>query len=203
MPRRHRSKPKKRAPKTTVAKLAKKVESLIKQDEVKYQDINYGSTVSSIGTFELLNGITQGDGAGNREGLSITMKSVQVSGNFVVQDAYNELRAMLVLDTESHGSTPTLADLLEYTGSPVNSMISRVNRQRFVVLAQKIVTVDTNRPNVRFNLFRKLNHNVEYNATGNTAVSIQKGTLWLVMVSDSSVSSHPAIAVYSRLRYVG
>lgn len=191
-------------PNTLVSRISK----LEKQQEIRFQDINFGNPVADTGTFVLLNALTLGDQNGNREGTKIDMKSIQLRITGVDTDTYQQFRAILFIDKQSNGAAPILSDILQTTSNVIHTMKTWNTRQRFRILWDKSWAADTTAPlgyssmKLPLKYYKKLNVSTYYNA-GNTGgiADINKNALQLLLLSDSNVVTHPAIQVYGRLVY--
>lgn len=185
-----------------ISAISKKVNSMAKSVELKFNDVSRITTVDSAsGDIFALNLVAQGDNFNNRDGREIIVKSVLIRGTFSVADSYNIIRMMLLWDIDPDGSLPVLADILESPANPTHSAIAINNTKRFVVLRDKMFKIDTDDPIVNFKLYRKLNHKSTFIGTTAAIASLERGGLYLFCVSDSSAATHPGLTVYTRIRY--
>lgn len=182
--------------------LTKKVNSMQKSIELKFNDVSRVTTVDSAsGDIFALNLVAQGDNFNTRDGAEIICKSALVRGSFTVADSYNIIRMMLIWDTDPNGAYPVLSDILEAPANPTHSAIAIDSTKRFVVLHDRMYKVDTDDPVVNFKFYKKLNHKSTFSGTAAAISSLDKGGLYLFCVSDSSAATHPGLTCYTRLRY--
>lgn len=200
----HMSRKTKLSKKVTVKKLASKVSKLSKAVEVKRLDqLSAANSISNTSTFFLLNGTAQGDDSQNREGNTAYFSSVYIKGEITVSDASNTVRIMLIWDNQTNQGAPTEAALFAYTAYPHISTINYDQRERFRVLADDVYVVDSDDPVVYFKRFVKIGRKTYYSASTNVVGSINRGSLYLVAVSDSAATSHPALTFQSRCHFTG
>lgn len=200
----HMSRKASKSSKITVKKLASKVNKLSKAVEVKRLDLlSAVNSISNTSSYFLLNGITQGDDSQNREGNSAYISSVYVRGEITVADANNTVRVMLVWDSQPNQAVITDAALFAFTAYPHISTLNYDQRKRFRVLSDEVYITDTDDPVIYFKRYVRIGRNTMYSATGATISSINKGSLYLVAVSDSSATSHPQLTFQSRVHFSG
>lgn len=172
-----------------------------------------GTTISWAGNIDLVSGIAQGDDNNNRSGNVVTARSLEIRadiwGNGL--DLFNGVvvRALLVQDKENTGTAPTVADILQVTGT-TQSVVSpyhvdhlpRYNIMMDRVLtfkAHNSLTATTYIPD-RHQLIKKIRLNSKLHFTANGATNVYKNALYLVFISDSATND-PQVTWYTRLGY--
>lgn len=214
---------KRRRPRTTIATVNRKVNSLIKKQEKKYADaiLNYNG-VDNTGAVNLLNinNILEGVGDTDRIGQKITLKSINIKGQLVVGhgvafDDFNQMRIMLV-KYMTHGSTiPPISAILQYHDPAtysnevqMNSVYKKNSTFKFKILYDKVhllgyklghnASTHTYTPK-RFKISCKVtNGDLHYTDLANP-------TGWsyaLMYFSDSAAVSNPSISFVSRVTFV-
>lgn len=188
----------------TVARAAytalRKVNKVIRSEEVKKADMTFLSTPLSIDCSGLVNpttSISAGQTQYTRIGAEILLKYVSVQGIAKLQGSFavnpsNTVRVIAFIDRqEVTGVSPNLGSLLETVGSTI-APFTRYNRQnvgRFQVLRDFKLLLNTQNPQRMFkiNLSFKKMHKVRYQA--NAALDVIRGSVWLAFVSDAPIVS--------------
>jgi len=138
-----------------VKKKARSVASRIRRpplarrlEEVKFLDtVEPATTCATTGTISIgsLNIVPQNDTESGRTGRKITITRLQCRGQIVIPpttvaaDSYDKVRLMFVLDTQTNGSNPTVATLLQ--SAAINSYLNMANSSRFKVLSDEIYDI--------------------------------------------------------------
>ena len=156
--------------------------------------------------FQLINGLSQGSGAGNRQGQQLKSTNINLRGklscNAGASAGASQARIMLVHDRQPNGATFAIVDLLE--NGQVWSFRTMGYRKRFKVLADKSYQMVLNTANEEHivDLSAQLDLHTMYN-TGNTGTitDIDTGSLYLIVMSDE-VSSGPAFEYQLRYRWI-
>lgn len=151
------------------------------------------------------NGITQGDGTGERLGDRITPVYLHIKGTVTLADTTNWVRIVLIRWRQDYGDLTDVNQILEGTGAataPYSLFVKEPeNRARFDVLADRLFNLHSYEPQKSFDIrvpARKLRSKpVQYVAT----TSGGNNQLVMVMISDSGAVSHPAVSYYLMLKY--
>ena len=152
MQRLHRYRPVKKQTKkkANIKSLANRIQGYL--GELKYGASTFTSAINYSGTIQSLCDISQGDTDTTRDGDALTMSSLEIRGHWVVGDAYNVCRIMLIQWFPTDGVAPTVSQILFNSGNiyaPI-SVKAHDYRQQFAVLYDKIIVVDTNNPTKMF-----------------------------------------------------
>lgn len=150
------------------------------------------------GTVTLLTPIPQGDNISEREGDSIKVQSIELSGGFFRDPAStsNEaVRMMVIRDLQNAGASPTAADILQAVGTayapfqPIDFLNGNDLNKRFTVVFDHLTFVDPYHPTQIVDF--KSNHDchVFFRDTGSTVSSSGNGTYFLVVLSDAAANS--------------
>lgn len=167
----------------------------------------------------LLNACTQGADINNRLGRKITMRSIYLritvhapgTWSNVVSSAntfncatstasMSRARLLVVYDKQANAAQLQKSDVLAAVGTSgvagasqfiaVDSAMNLSNRDRFLIICDKTITLDAQHPVGQFVIYKKLRLPVIYN-TVNSAASgwgmIQTGALWLLAISDEDL----------------
>lgn len=192
----------------------KHVGKIVIKPEKKYYDfgishVNINQNYSGYGSewYDLLNGITTGTDSGDRVGKVIQMCSIQMrlyvtNGASQTVGVPQVYRILLWIDTQNNGTATDVGTILDGAGSGTNCIINPYllsNRGRFKILWDHTDTLDPGSNTSNFEQFyEKINQQVVYNASGTTVDKIQKGSLYLQIVSDGflTVSGKARVRFY-------
>lgn len=172
--------------------------------EKKKHDAQVNTTIGTTGNVQILSGIAQGDGIGNREGNSIKVNSLYLRGALTIHGSATAsiCRIMLVRDKQQIGDTePALSDVLQSVDhtSPLNS----ATVGRFKIMWDKTyVLKQTTNTTIFFKKYFKLARSrlhCRFNA--GAATDLQKNHLYLMIVT-SEATNLPAVVIDSRLGFI-
>lgn len=177
---------------------------LVNSEKFKH-DMTSSSTITRTGTMLHLTNIAQGDGDGQRTGNSIFVRNVGIRFSILYNTSgasAQRVRMMLVIDSQQVGDTlPSVSDVLDVAGT-ASAPLSFLNDQtvgRFKVLKSRMYTVYADKNNIVSQWNINLRHHVRYN--GATATDIQKGGIYLLMVSSEDNTNPPAVERNIRVAY--
>lgn len=179
------------------------LKGLVNSEKFKH-DFTGTPNVDWSGTVVSLTSISQNDTDTGRTGNSIFVRSLYIRGQVVINASATSsefVRIMIFIDKQQVGDTaPTAADVLETT-SNINAPNSPLNLQtvgRFTLLRSFQLSVNPEKPSVQWKVNIPMRHHVRYNGT--TANDIQRGGLYMLMISDNS-SDLPQVRYYGRISY--
>jgi len=98
------------------------------------------------GTFLLLNGMQSGTNVGQRLGRRVQLDSLEICSVFDATTG-SFTRTIVFVDKQANAAAPTAALLLESTTDPTSSPINFDQRNRFEVIADYLVAVDSDAAN--------------------------------------------------------
>lgn len=163
-----------------------------------------GGTYDYAGTVVPLSNISQGDSTTTRTGSVIVYKNYVGKYTITLGDTVNLVRILIFRwkpdDSEHY---PASSDLLLNTGSALAplSNINPTHRKNFSVYVDRLHTLQTYKPIVtgKFSLTkRKLGaQKSRYNSDDSGS-----NKLWMLIISDSGAVSHPAVNLYSDLKWI-
>ena len=150
------------------------------------------------GTVTLLTPIPQGDDISEREGDSIKVQSIELSGGVFRDPAStsNEaVRVMIVRDLQNQAAAPAASDILQTVGTayapfqPIDFLNGNDINKRFTIVYDELTFVDSYHPTSIVHM--KSNHDchVFFRGTGSTVASSGNGTYFLVVISDTATNS--------------
>lgn len=210
---------------TTVAKVNKKVNKLIRSTKT-FVDTNFSNNISTIGSFYDvgLTSLVNGTGEGQRSGDKITLTSLQIkfrlsvlNGSAINADAFNNVRLILVQFPQPvlTGNPVVTLDILQY--NDWNSMYKKRGNVKYKILMDKHYYMDnqgfgsgaasnpvwtpatTHQKLCNFKYkFPKGGLTITYTKTQSTVLS---NDIALFMISDSSIQGHPTVNGYVRLNF--
>lgn len=177
--------------------------------ELKNIDTTIGFPAFGVatGTLTLLNGCAQGTTATTRLGRRITMKSLYVRGFIQMAPTSTGnacFRILIVYDKQANATAPAATDIL--VADAFANLNNLSNSRRFVTLMDHVTDAisATGEQSVHFELYKKLNKEVEFNAgSAGTVGDIQTGSVYaLVYQSGGSITTATATnSIIARIRY--
>lgn len=108
-----------------------------KQIERKYIDTSWsGIRPSDVISTQLINGVEEGTGVGQRIGRRLENRTVAFRGYVSSPADFSivKFRLLIVIDTQPNGTVLAAADLFENTTYPADSFYALKNRDRFKVI---------------------------------------------------------------------
>lgn len=176
--------------------------------EQKFKDVNETTAITSTATITLLNGMVQGDTVSTREGRKIIIKSIYLRSRQTLDSNATDSalsRTMLVYDKQANASAPSITDIL--TSASVQAFNNLDNRERFVVLMDKVIQVKSEgqfiSTNTFFKKYMKVNLETIYNSSNvGTVADINTGSLYLVQLGTQAVTADVDNFTNVRIRYV-
>ncbi len=169
-----------------VAKKAlRKVKRLERKVEVKIFDIDITTLSPTIvGLLSHLNGIPQGDGVEQRDGLSCNMIGFQFNYRVIQNAAASTtvVRVIIVRDNRQVESTnPSVLDVI--LAADVMAQHSRVNPKRFTFYYDKIHSMqDSGTQVIARRIFKKARFKMQFIGAAGTTQT--KNGLYLILMSD-------------------
>lgn len=167
--------------------------------EQKYHDQNLsGTNVDYSGVAYALNNPGQGDTDITRDGDSLKVLNSVIK--FIITrngaDAY--VRCIVFWDQGSRYSAAT--DILTNSGSALAPLSTRAHDTRFYfnTLYDKVVHVDTNKPEVMRTIKLNINKHTQFSAGSTT---ITTGVLRVLFISDQVTSNLPTVHMTSRVYF--
>jgi len=167
--------------------------------EKHFHIVGGSNSVSTTGAFVPLCSILQGDGQSNRTGNSVLAKGLVCRFNNIANGSATAtlLRIMIVQDNQQIADTdPTQATLLE---SDVMSGLALGALGRYKILMDKSFCLDnvSKKQNV-VTKYLNLNHHIRWNGTATS--DIQKGGIYLFLLSDEATNT-PTCTYNCRLSF--
>lgn len=140
-----------------------------------------------------LTAIPQGDTEQSRDGNSIFLKSIFIRGlitaNTVTEN--NTVRVIIFRDTMNLGSSPTIGEILESTGSNIATLspLNHDSHGRFQILWTKFFTFSNNGNTAQvWKAYLPIRKHVKY--TGTLGTDEHKGQIYILLLSNTNVN-HP------------
>ncbi len=193
---------------------------VLKQNiDLKFIDatLNDAVVTTTGDVFSQLFIIPDGDTQSQKEGLKVTLKSVQIRfqltipSTTVVADATDILRVILVKDKQANGALPAVIDILNT--ATIQAFKNLENTSRFVTLFDKTLaissmggfgdgTTNATLPNTKWwQFYKKLNYPIFYNnsATTGAVTTINSNNLVLMTISEAG---KVGLSLRIRIRYM-
>lgn len=174
---------------------------LLKKDNT-YTTTNMDYTIPTVSS---LCAIAQGDSVSGRTGNSIYVRSVSIKLLFTPSSATavnSIIKVALVMDTQQIGdSAPGFGDIYEQTGvDGITSPLAIATVGRFKILLSDSILLKGAEGTARiYEKYLKMRHHVRYNGTSSS--DIQKGNLYLVMISNRTSTNLPSYSGNVRVSY--
>lgn len=177
--------------------------------EKRYLSAATGGTVSTTPSFLQLNTMAVGDADGTREGSRILMDYIDVVCDVTNADSpANIIRLILFVDKNDNGGGPSgaagylLSDPSTYPWiSPINQTYCSGPSRRYIVLKDIIFNPGQSWEPVQRRKFRVSLGGMECTYNTTTSVPPLTNSLNIMLVSDSSITTHPAYIVSTQLRF--
>lgn len=182
--------------KSKINKLERRQRDILKsQDLHSLQNLAEAQAATTTMDPYLLNGISQGDDISSRESNDIYMTSLSGVVSFIAGDATNVCRCLIVYDKQPNGAIFNQGDIIQGSSTAQTSEPIKAQRKdymkRFKFLYDKIVSVGTGDlvKTIRFRI--PIKRKALYGGSGGTVASITTGSLYLVIISDSTAPTNP------------
>lgn len=181
---------------------------VLKLAEPKYVQTNLASSISNSGVILPLASIVQGDYSTDRAGNKVLPTSWSIRGNVTGSDNFNYVRLVVFQwNDDNLVTTPQITELFENT-SGTGSLYSTFNRQnlgvQYRVLADKLLRVSHNNMNPDINKSRIIKlkgYKYLKEMTFQGAAVTGFGQIYICMISDSSVLTHPSFEGFSVVNF--
>lgn len=165
------------------------------------------STDSATGRVDCLTLLAQGTSDITRIGNKVLAKSIDING-FVTPHAsssFGLVRILLVLDKQDgQGTAPTLAQILESTSASTIAHMNKNNSDRFVILGNQTVYMDTGAGYQRlqpFKFYKDLSDlHINYDGANATQANATSNHIYLATISNEPTNA-PSVTFDSRFRY--
>jgi len=151
-------------------KTAKWVAGLVNAEKKTYYREVVGITGTSAGTSWNVIEIPQGDSSNSRNGDSVKVKNLHLTGSFTRNGSDETVRMLVVLDKQNTLNattllrTPTNAQMIVYQPKSEDQFYHSK------LLYDKCYNVNTYKPEFKFNIKLKINEHINYNS-GSTTVN--------------------------------
>lgn len=177
--------------------------SMINSEKYVFDASQSLQAVDNNGAVYPLSQIASGDDVNNRTGNSILAKSMYIQGNVLKQASAGAsfVRFILFQDTMNQGSTPTVTDILNNTGSALAplSPLNIDHLSRYKILYDKRITLNSDMSCRQYKVYKKMSSHIKF--TGTAATDVYKNGLYFLIISNEALSTAPTINFTSRLRY--
>lgn len=162
------------------------------QYELRHHSTTFTAIPLAVGHVLNLTAIAQGDGVGARQGNSITLRKLVLSGSVIMDTPpiFTRFRMMIVRDTLGSTTIPSILDMFTsvakfYTNQVRDPAVQ--NMARFTVLWDKYVLLgDAWNLQAKWSFTKKLNSTCLFTGTGTSDEG--KGAIYLFMASDQAAT---------------
>lgn len=201
---------KSRNPKRNTARITKTAirREVMRMAESKYIQTDCAASISTSGVFLPIALINQGDYSTDRVGNKVHPTSWAIRGSITCADNFNYIRMVLVQWNDDNLLNPPLITNIFEVTSGNSPLYSTFNRQQlgnqYRVLLDKLVRVTANAANPELNASRIVKFKgykglKEMTFQGNNTTGF--GQIYLLLISDSTLPSHPSFEGFSVVNY--
>ncbi len=210
MPRRRRQ-PRRRRPAQsgyldTASKALAVAYAVKKLINVEYKTLSTAFTAdpNNAGAVVNLTAIAQGDGVGARSGNKCRVKYISVKGTVFLHASATQSRVRMMIVRDNNGSTtqPAITDLFADAttfAQNKNKLGDPQSNSRFSVLFDKMLMIDTRRPQYSYAWSQALDHHVFFSGSG--ATDEGKGHLYLFIASNEATND-PIITADAMVKWI-
>lgn len=185
--------------------IARYVKSLVNVER-KFLDTTFTSSMFTTAAIFPVSLIDQGDAYNQRQGNSVKLTSIYVSGTILgdpTQVNAQTIRYILFMDKEGRGVAPTITDLLE--AATIQSPINHIAGKRFKILLDKQLTQSVaGAPNHTHQVkhFMKKSIHLKYNGPAALTSDTMENQLYFFVYGTSTLAQSPTAYITVRLRYI-
>ena len=171
-----------------------------KNIEAKWGWLEYNNTIDDTGYIGDLTVIAPGTGVNARIGDAISPVSIKLDICALKADDTNRLRFILFQwHPNDAADVPQLAEILLYTnGYQTQAPLDPDRRTQYTVYKDFLMVFGTGSPYLKHKRIKiRPKQKITYNGTGNTG----RNHVYLLIVSDSGVTTHPSVTYTSMFSY--
>jgi len=174
--------------------------------QIGYNDQLLTASISTAASAVFINNILAGGNYNQRIGQTMYMKRLWFRSVMTLGDAFNAFRFMIIYDKQPTGLLPTAADIFQSPASPITSLYAINNLQRFVIIRDRKIMIDTENPQMLYDFSMKIPKYASfsrYDTTGAGAITnCKNGALYVVIFSDSDIVPNPQAYIQVRIQFV-
>lgn len=186
----------------TTSQKAQVQSMMTRRAETKIHPIFQTVAVSNIGTITALTAITQGDTRATRDGDKIYLRDISFSWEAKAADTTQYCR--FVVFQWHRGTTPTSADILDPSSAGALDFMAGYNEQflsYYTILDDWAVALAVNAGPANACGFYEKRDGFRRTVNYLPGTSSAEHGIWLLMISDSSVSTHPDFRFAGTVHY--
>lgn len=190
----------------SLAKKALKMAMFVKglvNVEKKFFDTAFSDPVSTTGSVTSICDIPSQEGAvdqgQSRDGDQVRVKALQFNGTLTLHaSATNTVaRLSIVMDKMALATPPAIGDI--YESASTVALHNMANRNRFVVIWSRQLTISPDKPAVFFKCYKRMSTKLQY--AGDTTDQPQNICFYVVMSSNEATNT-PSVTAQARLRFI-
>lgn len=195
--RSRRLRPKVRALSKRVNTISRMIKGESNYFDVRQTPFSVSTTASIINLCPVL----EGTGPQEYQGNSIMGLSLLVRMSIVGADTTDGVRIVIFRDKNATGGVPIgVGGILQDTGNYL-SPLANSERGRWQILYDKVFVTTQGGIDRQIEKYFKVFKKPKLITFSSDANAPQRGTIYLLAISDSAAVSHPTLEFYSRLRY--
>jgi hypothetical protein len=168
--------------------------------EFKYVDATTlsGQTITTSMNTVMMSAITAGTSVNGRIGESVIADRLDLRLQYVVGDATNVVRFLVLVDLQPNGASFNQTDLFENAADPFSPLNWQFHN-RFKIIHDETFGLDTYNPQRSKAITVPLSQRTTYNGTSNSIANITTGAVYCVWLSDSGAVPQPTVSGDIRL----
>jgi len=177
--------------------------------ENKFIDVDSSTTASFSGAIQYISPIAQGDNISDREGNSIKVQTVHLTGSVFYSAASIvpvTMRILVIRDLQNFGTAPTVNDVLQTIGTiyaPYQKMDfinGNDENKRFSLVFDRTFNLSSFHPNHYFDIESNHDCHVYYRDATAATTGAGNGSYWFLAISNVNTNL-PYVDYNFRIRY--
>ena len=174
--------------------------------ELHHSEVQFGQNVTDAGNIRIIGAIAVGDESNNRNGIQVTMRSMQLRYQLTIGNNDGVTRIVVLIDRQSNGVLPTFAEVFEVATSgisTVNSVYEIDHIKRFkIIYDRRHVFTGVRVPIQVGAVRRRLTHKIRYDGAGTTIADVVSGAVILLMISTTTGGANsPNVEMFGRFKF--
>lgn len=159
---------------------------------------NSGSVTPSDTTGSVLHmtAIAEGTASNQRSGRFIRSRYITSRLHLKMHSSATQTLVRVVIIKSSDENAPSTSSF--FTSQSALSTINLLYSDRYQILYDNLVNLDTYNPTAVLNIFRSPRHKIKFNGTAST--DYENGQMWMIMISNEATNT-PTVSYYNRFSY--
>lgn len=161
--------------------------------------INNSSSVTvndTTGQVLHMTAIAEGTASNQRSGRFIRSRYITSRLHLKMHASATQTLVRVVIIISSDENAPTTSSF--FTSQNALSTINLLYSDRYRIIYDNLVNLDTYNPTAALNIFRKPRQRIKFNGTAST--DYENGQMWMLLLSNEATNT-PTVAYYNRFSY--